>query len=344
MKRADVVVVGAGVMGAATAWRLAKAGKHPVVLEQFDVGHDRGSSHGSVRVFRLSYGDPVYVRMAMEALSLWRELEEETGLEVLTAQGQLDWGEPYVGTNEASLRSCGAGAWFLRSDEAMARYPVSIPSGSRVLFHREGGIVRAEASVRAFLEAALTRGADLHERTRAVELRSSGEQVEVVTEGETYVAPAVVVAAGPWVAPLMATAGVDLPVVPSRETVAYFDHPNEMALPILVEWGEPTLYGLPDPGNGIKIGAHHTGPDADPGDDAGPDPAIVEMLSAWAGAHYPKADPNPTRAETCMYTNTDDERFLLERHGRVVVGSACSGHGFKFAPLIGERLAALAQG
>ena len=113
MREVDVVVIGAGVMGAASAWRLAEAGRAPVVLEQFEAGHPHGSSHGSVRVFRFSYGDPVYVRMAMEALPLWRELERDSGREILTPLGQLDWREPYVSANAAALRQCGADATLI---------------------------------------------------------------------------------------------------------------------------------------------------------------------------------------------------------------------------------------
>jgi sarcosine oxidase len=344
MRKVDVLVVGAGVMGAATAWRLAQRGLRPVVLEQFDVGHAHGSSHGTVRVFRFSYGDPAYVRMAMEALTLWREIERASGRDLLTSLGQLDWGEPYVEANLAAMQACGAEARFLDGSEASDRYPVSLPPGERVLFHPAGGIVRAEASVRAFLESAAALGAELHQGTRAVALRASGSHTEVLTEDDVYRAEAVILTAGAWVKPLAATAGIELPVVPSLETVAFFDHPDEMSLPVLVEWGEPTLYGLPDPSRGIKVGAHHTGPDTEPGLEGRPDPAIADRLAAWAGAHYPKADLASRRAETCLYTNTADERFILERHGPIVVGSPCSGHGFKFAPLIGERLAGLAQG
>jgi len=343
VREVEVVVIGAGVMGAASAWRLAKAGRAPVVLEQFEAGHPLGSSHGSVRVFRFSYGDPVYVRMAMEALPLWRELERDSGREILTSLGQLDWREPYVSANADALRQCGADSILIDAAEAVERYAVRIPLGERVLFHPAGGIVRADGSVRAFLDVAREHGAELHEGTRALGLRVAREHVEVVTPDVTYRASIAVLTAGPWIKGLAATAGIELPVTPSRETVAFFEHPDEMSLPVLVEWGEPTLYGLPDPGHGIKIGAHHTGPDDDPDREGEPDPAIVDLLAAWVAAHYPKADPIPRRAETCMYTNTDDERFILERYGRVVVGSPCSGHGFKFAPLIGERLATLAQ-
>jgi sarcosine oxidase len=341
---ADVVVIGAGVMGAATAWRLTLMGRRPVVLEQFEVGHSRGSSHGVSRVFRLSYGDPMYVRMAIEALPLWRELEQASGRSILTSLGQLDWGQPFVDQNERALREAGAAFEMFEGEEANRRYPVSVPARETVLFHPDAGIVRAEDSVRTFLDMAAAGGAEVRERTRVVELRPAGDRVDVVAEGETYRAAVVVVTAGPWLKPLAETAGIDLPVVPSIETVVYLSHPDEMALPVLVEWGEHIVYGLPDPGRGIKVGAHHSGPDTEPDDEHAPDPALVEMLAAWAGRHYPKADLNEVRAETCLYTNTSDERFLLERLGPIVIGSACSGHAFKFAPLIGERLAALARG
>jgi sarcosine oxidase len=136
--------------------------------------------------------------------------------------------------------------------------------------------------------------------------------------------------------------GVKLPVVVTRETVAYFAHEQEMPLPILVDRGSPFVYSLPDPGHGIKAGGHHTGPPTDPNEPGKVDPGMVDLLSAWVGRHYPGADAHPHHAETCLYTNTADESFILERHGPVVVGSPCSGHGFKFAPLIGERLARLA--
>jgi sarcosine oxidase len=126
--------------------------------------------------------------------------------------------------------------------------------------------------------------------------------------------------------------------------VAYFDHEDEMSLPILVDRGSPFVYALPDPGHGIKVGGHHTGPPTDPNQDGTVNTETVDLLAEWVTHHYPGADPRPREAETCIYTNTADEHFVLERHGTLVVGSPCSGHGFKFAPLIGERLADLALG
>jgi sarcosine oxidase len=111
---------------------------------------------------------------------------------------------------------------------------------------------------------------------------------------------------------------------------------------VLVEWAVPLAYGLPTPSLGLKTGEHHVGPERDPDDPGGPNESSVARLSDWVSRRYPAADPVPERAETCLYTNVEDERFILERHGPIVVGSPCSGHGFKFAPLIGERLADLA--
>jgi len=104
------------------------------------------------------------------------------------------------------------------------------------------------------------------------------------------------------------------------------------------------MYSLHDPVHGLKAGAHHAGPEADPDTEATPDPAIVERISSWVRERFPGVDPDPVDAQTCLYTTTADERFILERRGRVVVGSACSGHGFKFAPGSGAGLAALVLG
>jgi sarcosine oxidase len=134
-------------------------------------------------------------------------------------------------------------------------------------------------------------------------------------------------------------------VTPTRETVAYFRRDGNR-LPAVVELHPQThghaLYSLYDPDHGLKAGVHHGGPATDPDDDAGPDPQLVARAAAWVQRHYADVDPEPVLTETCLYTNTVDERFLLERRGRIVIGSACSGHGFKFAPAVGERLAVLA--
>ena len=344
MRDVEFAVVGAGVMGAATAWALSRRGSEVLLFEQYEVGHTRGSSHGRSRVFRFSYEDPMYVRMAMEALPLWREIESESGTPLVTMLGGLDFGADLT-PNVRALQQCGASLEILPVEEAMGRFPtIALRGQDGALFQGEAGIVFADVAVRAFIGAGKRRGVEMLERTPVLELQQNDDAAVLQTEGETYRVRRALVTAGAWVRPLLAGTGIDVPVVPTRETVAYFDHEDEMSLPILVDRGSPFVYALPDPGHGIKVGGHHTGPRTDPNEMGAVNTETVDLLAEWVGRHYPGADPQPREAETCIYTNTADEHFVLERHGAVVVGSPCSGHGFKFAPLIGERLAELALG
>jgi sarcosine oxidase len=342
MREVDYLVIGAGVMGSATAWRLAGPGRSVVQLERFEVGHKRGSSHGASRIFRLSYDDPMYVGMAMEAAPLWRELERESGRRILTTLGGLDFGDDLT-RHVSAMESCGAPFELLAASEVAKRYPDLKPAwDGPVLFHPDGGILAADLAVRTFVDAAVGRGVELHERTPVVAVQVAGGRAEVRTKDDTYLASAAVVTAGAWAKGLLAGAGIDLPVTPSRETVAYFRVERELSLPTIVDWGNTLVYALPSPGQGIKVGVHHGGPDTDPDEEGEVSLQTVEIVSTWVRDHYTTADVSPHHSETCLYTNTADEHFILERHGPIVVGSACSGHGFKFAPVTGDRLARLA--
>jgi sarcosine oxidase len=149
------------------------------------------------------------------------------------------------------------------------------------------------------------------------------------------------VTTGPWIRELVP----DVPVQVTRETLAYFRTDGD-PVPAIVELDEITrghgMYSLYDPAHGLKAGVHHGGPEADPNRAGAPDPASVARVSEWVRQRFPDVDPTPIDPQTCLYTSTVDGSFVLERRGRVVVGSACSGHGFKFAPVVGRRLAALA--
>jgi sarcosine oxidase len=320
-------------MGLATACALAREGLHVTVYEQFELGHKRGSSHGATRIFRFAYPQAEWVALAQEALPGWRALEQDTDTTLLELPGLLEFSGDPARSSRAALEACGASYELLDPDEVKRRFGVGVPQGMTALFQPDAGVVFAEKAQRAFLEAATRRGASLQQSTR---IRSLDElQADVV-----------VVTAGAWAQQLLATAGIALPVVPTRETIAYFR----------LEGGGPTpsvvaeisnghgFYALADPAYGLKVGHHKTGPPADPDLAGQPDPEIVAQIATWTGERFRLADPNPAATDTCLYTNTLDERFILERRGRVVIGSACSGHGFKFAPVVGERLAKLATG
>jgi sarcosine oxidase len=321
----DIAVVGAGVNGLAAAWALRRGGHDVVVYEQFELGHTRGSSHGRTRIFRLAYPEAEWVRLAQEALEGWRELERESGEELLLLDGMLELHYEGAVSSQAALEECGVECEVLTGDEAEARFGVSTASDADVLFQPEAGVVYADRALRAF-----ARGLDLREGSRVESLDGLDERV-------------VVVAAGPWARRLLAPAGIDLPVVETRETVAYFRFDGSVPSVVaeVVTRGHG-FYALGDPEYGLKVGSHKRGLPADPDEAEGPDPDLVREIAEWTAARFARADPEPVHAESCFYTTTHDEEFILERHGRIVVGSACSGHGFKFAPAIGTRLAALA--
>jgi monomeric sarcosine oxidase len=324
----NVALVGAGIMGSATAYALARDGHHVTMYEQFEVGHTRGSSHGRSRIVRLAYPELEFVELAKESFAGWRALEREAGVELLELNGLLELvDDPAQGSSDA-LDRAGAEYELLVAAEVRARWPVGVPDGWSALFQPEGGIVRADLALRAFVERAVARGVGLREHARVESLDDLDAEVVVVT-------------AGPWVSRFFP----DLPVHTTRETVAYFRREGE-PLPSVVQLDPVTrghaMYSLHDPVHGLKAGAHHAGARVGPDEEGEPDTALVERIAEWVARTYPDADPDPVAAETCMYTTTADEHFILERRGRVVIGSACSGHGFKFAPAVGNRLARMA--
>jgi sarcosine oxidase len=351
---ADIVVIGAGITGVATARALAQSGRGVVLVEQFEPGHARGSSHGASRIFRLSYPDPHYVRLARGALQSWRELEAECGEKLIVQTGGLDFG-PVAAENARALASCGVRHELLTGAQVAARWPIAAEADEQVLYQPDGGITLADRAYRALLAAAVDAGAVVLDHRRVTELEPRRDSVRVGTSGDEITANACVVAAGAWARGLLAGAEIELPVVPTRETVAYFGLPEPLALPTVIDDAVPDAeehgllrpglinFALAEPGVGLKAGLHHAGPPADPDEPGIPDPAVVRWVSTWAARRYPGLDPEPIRTDTCLYTSTADESFVLERHGRIVVASACSGHGFKFAPAFGRTIAALAR-
>lgn len=321
-------MVGAGVMGLATARALAQAGRDVVVCEQFAVGHERGSSHGASRIVRLSYPDARWVRLAQRAYPLWRELETECGRRLLALHGTLDLGDWEA--NRSSLATCGEPFEVLDAAEIGRRFPIRADGSG--LYQRDGGIVHADLALRALREGTLAAGGQLREGSRVDSIEEDGE---TVVAGEVR-AKVAVVTAGAWAPALV---GVD--ATPTRETTSYFY--SEEPLPSVIDTtvGPELGYALVAPAVGLKAGLHQSGPAVDPDEPDECDEQAVDRTTEWVARRFPGAG-GLVRTETCFYTTRADDEFLLERRGRLVVGSACSGHGFKFAPVIGAQLAALA--
>lgn len=346
----DAIVVGGGAMGSATARVLSERGRNTLLLERFRFGHANGSSGGPTRIFRLTYHDPAYVRMARSALEHWRELEEAAGESLLATTGGLDVG-PGGRESAEALRAAGESYATVTPGELAERWPaLSFPAGTEMFVQEDGGVCRAEVTVATQARLARAAGADVREETEVVAITPTDDSVEVVTAaGEAAQAPVAVVTAGPWATRLLATAGIDLPLTPSFEQATYARLDAPSSLPTVIDWrplGPHTAYLVPDPfePGEFKVGLHMSGGpvDAD-GRSFDPDPERVATVRGYTAAHVVGA-VDEGRTDTCLYTNALDQDFVIDRSGPIVVGSPCSGHGFKFVPLIGRVLADLATG
>jgi sarcosine oxidase len=349
--RTDVVIVGGGVMGTAAARALAERGRATIVLERFELGHSNGSSGGPTRNFRLTYHDPIYVRMARASLERWRRLEAEADVELLRVVGGLDVGEAAVRTSGAALEASGESFERPSAAEAAQRWPRLRLDGRAILYQPEGAIIRADEAVSAQARLATAAGAEIREHTVVRSIRPAGEGVEVLTsEGETILAPTGIVAAGGWAPSLLADADIRLPLRVLQEQSTVFDRePGLATTPTVIDWeawSDRFPYIVPNafaPGE-IKVGIHLSGPVVDPDTRTfDPDPEREAQALEWVG-RLVSPPPSPSRTESCLYGVTPDEDFVLDRVGPIVVTSPCSGHGFKFAPLIGEIAASLANG
>jgi sarcosine oxidase len=269
-------------------------------------------------------------------------LEEEAGEEILTTTGGLDVAAS-VEAHVSALEANGAAFELLDAAACRERFPgLTVPEEEPVLFQGDAGVVAADRAWRAFIESATRGGAELREETRVDRLTIEDDGVEVHAGEERWRARTVVLTAGAWARRLLWGIGEDIPTTPTRETVAFFKIPGDLVPPVVVEWTSPPRYCLFSFEQGLKAAEHHAGPVTDPDAEGEVSEASLARLGEWVRDRFPEAEGEPHHAETCIYTNTPDEHFILERRGPVVIGSPCSGHGFKFAPWIGRRLAELA--
>jgi sarcosine oxidase len=311
-----------------------------------------GSSHGATRIFRFAYTDPAYVAMAQEALPLWRQLEEESGEVLLETTGGIDIGsEASIAPIEAALAASGVKAERVPANEAADLWPGLAVDGRDdvVLFSPDAGRLWAERAVRALQSGAAARGAEV--RNDEPVLTLSPATGHAATAVEEYVAGTIVVTAGAWTPGLLAgmPEGVGLPpfTVTREQTFHFPPLDDDLAWPSFIHHrGDAALvYGLETPGEGIKVAEDHTGAETDPDDRSFEiDQIGRQRLIRYVTERLPGLDPKPVTELTCLYTSTPDGHFVVERRNRLVIGSACSGHGFKFTPQTGRRLADLCEG
>ncbi|MBW4042747.1 MAG: FAD-dependent oxidoreductase [Acidobacteria bacterium] len=359
MPDAPIVVVGAGLAGAAAAWRLAASGREVVLVEAATPAHAGGSSHGSARIFRHAYPDPFYVGLAARAQRGWQELEAVSGRSILTVTGGLDFG---VGRDldvvAAALAAHGVASELLDPAAAHARWP-QLAFDSPVLHHAAAGVIDATVAVDTMVEQAQLHGAVLRLGVRVVGVEARGDGAVVRLEhGDAVHASVVVVAAGGWL-PELAPAlpgriAERLPTLEvTQQQVFHFPFPvlpqRATDWPIFIAGDPMSIYSLPggrDAGGvGFKIAEHDLGTRTTASArDGVVDPGSRERIVAYVRELLPTVDATPYAETTCLYTRTSNEDFVIDRVGPIVIASPCSGHGAKFAPLIGELIADAATG
>jgi monomeric sarcosine oxidase len=358
--RADLVIVGAGLAGGAAAYAAAKRGMNVVVLDAFGPGHRNGSSHGSARIFRRAYPDPLYVRLTGQSGERWRELAAAAGEDFITVTGGLDFGAARnPGQLQAVLTGCGVPAELMTAAAAARRWPQFDFAGvEQVMFHPDAGVLDPDRAVAAMLRLAAAGGADVRFETPVTRLAVAGGGAVAYTGSGTFEAPVIAVAAGAWIAPLLDGLVRLPPLTVTQQQVFHFAPAAGAAAgpapwPIFIDDADGGyIFGLPGGRDGevpgaIKVGEHNPGKvtTAD-GRDFGVDPASRARVQAYVSKRLPGLDPVPVNETTCLYTWTANEDFILDRPagGPFVVASPCSGHGAKFAPLVGEIIADLAAG
>lgn len=356
------VVVGAGLAGAATAWQLASRGHQVTLLERnVPASHD-ASSHGSARIFRYAYPEHFYTRAVVESKALWDGLVAATGTPLISPFGAVDYGSERNPRLLASvLADEGIEHELLSASEARTRWP-QIGFDTEVLWHPGAGVIDAETAVNAIVGLAVGNGARLLTdwSLHSIERNGSGYRL-TSTSGETLDAGNVIVSTGGWLPRLLGSLSLPdaflagLPDITVRQEQAfhfrYIDHGSAGRWPTFIhKAADIQAYGLPggrDAGfAGQKVAEYNGGPlIPSAAEQTGVvDPANRERVADYVRRYLPGLDPEPYAETTCLFTNTPNEDFLIDRVDNITILSPCSGHGAKFAPLIGQWAADLATG
>ena len=353
----DVIVVGLGAMGSSTLYHLASRGLRVIGVDRYAPPHTHGSTHGRTRIIREAYYEhPCYVPIVQRAYQLWSALERESGRSLFIQTGGLMIGPPTGTLFAGALRSAtehGLAHAVLTPAQVHARFPgFRVPEGSMGLLEPRAGLLLPELCVETQLELAARAGAAVRTGVTVTHWDAGAGGVRVSTDAGEISARTLVLAAGPWLP--MLVPDLDLPLEVERQLFHWFEpsaHPewyDAAHSPIsLIEYGDDRVFAtFPDIGHGVKSGVHHEGEVIDP--DAPRTPAsdaegreMRELLARY----LPEAAGRILDRATCVYTNTPDHDFLIDRHpshANVILASPCSGHGFKFASAVGEIVADLA--
>ena len=357
----DVLVVGLGAMGSATLHALAERGVDVVGVDALDPPHSLGSTHGRSRIIREAYYEhPAYVPLVRSAYAAWARLEAAAGVQLFLRTGGLNIGardSALVAGALASAERHGLDVEVLTGSEINRRYPAfTVPADMVGVFEPSAGVLCPEACITAFLKVARSLGADERPDTRVTALVRSAHGIHATTSAGEVHARRVVICAGPWAAPLLSMLGMALPLVVTRQTMhwlapaadASLARPDRFPVALIEHDDGHIFYTMPDMGDGVKAAIHHEGAAVDPElVDRAIQAADTQVVENLVARFLPGAGTRIHESVVCLYTNTPDHDFIIDTVDGlpdVVVVSACSGHGFKFASAIGDIAARMALG
>ncbi|XP_070571571.1 peroxisomal sarcosine oxidase-like [Ptychodera flava] len=349
----DAVVVGAGVEGSATAYHLAKNKQRTLMLEQFGIPHSRGSSHGQSRTIRYGYPQDYYTAMMPEAFKIWNDIERQADMTLIRPSKLLTLDAPLYWEYEQKgkiLKKAGIHFEELSNKDVMKMFPfVKFEDEYKGMLEDGAGIIRADKALLTLQQLFVRDGGVIQDEEKLLDI-SPGPILTLRTNKGTHRARNVILTPGPWAKKVLNPLGLHLPLVTQRVRVCYWKEKSPGTCVTFPPCFFPRelVYVLPinEYPNMIKI-CHHGGPEIDPDnrDKADHIRDDIDFLEDFVGKHFPGIENKPSIVETCIYTGTPDEDFILDRHPHfrnIIVGVGFSGHGFKLAPVVGKILCELA--
>ena len=351
----DAIVIGAGGMGSATAYHLAKSGADVLVLEQFQRGHTFGSSHGETRIIRFFYDKPFYTELVKTAYTEWRALESASGKQLLFITGSVNIGESgnqYVISVRQSLDAAGVKSEWWDAKQLAKKFPqFRVSNDMDILWQKDTGFLYASECVLTHLQLAEQHGSEIQEKTSVERIDWQADVPTVHTEDSQFRGRKVIVTAGAWTSSLLSE--LNLPLTVTKQQACYYK-PVDVALfqldqfPVFTEITTENefMYGIPNFGkNGVKIARHGMGQSVSPDScNRTPDSDYIQRIDTYLRERIPELG-NTVHAEVCLYTETPDEDFVIDVHPDcpdLLIAAGFSGHGFKFCSLVGRIMSELA--
>lgn len=361
MDEFDVIVIGAGIMGSSAAYNCLKQGSKTLLLDQFPIPHSRGSSTGHSRITRRAYSSEVYAKMMPEAYKLWENLEKESHNKIFKKTGGVVLGlnsKKFLNYEE-TLQKTGIDFKPLDAEKISNILPNSNYYGFRGVYDPYAGMIFADKAVKSFQEIFLQKGGQIRENEKLVDI-NTGNIVRIATSNGVYWCKSLIICGGPWTNKILSLINLQLPLYPRYVKVCYWkvrDGIKTSGFPVLMDVNGVSydgnmegIYGTPPaeyPGF-FKICMHGgkslSNPDFRDESDDGQE---VKTISNYVARHLPFLDPSPAIVETCMYTMTPDENYIIDRHPihkNIFLGAGFSGHGFKLAPVVGKLLSEMVIG